>query len=48
MIKIKNSEEIQLMREAGKITAGALAVASELVKPGISLIHIDSEIRRFI
>lgn len=48
MIKIKNSEEIQLMREAGKITAGALALAEELAKPGVSLIHIDSEIRRFI
>lgn len=48
MIKIKNSDEIMLMREAGKITAGALETAKELVKPGVSLIHIDSEIRRFI
>lgn len=48
MIKIKNSEEILLMREAGKITAGALEVAQELIKPGVSLIHIDSEIHRFI
>ena len=48
MIKIKNSEEIQLMREAGKITAGALQVASELIKPGVSLVHIDHEIHRFI
>lgn len=48
MIKIKNSEEIQLMREAGKITAGALELASELIKPGVSLIHIDHEIHRFI
>ena len=48
MIKIKNSDEIMLMREAGKITAGALETAKELVKPGVSLIHIDTEIRRFI
>ena len=48
MIKIKNSEEIQLMREAGKITAGALELASELIKPGVSLVHIDHEIHRFI
>ncbi len=48
MIKIKNNQEIQLMREAGKITAGALELAQSLVKPGVSLIHIDSEIRRFI
>ena len=48
MIKIKNNEEIALMREAGKITAGALELAATLVKPGVSLIHIDSEIHRFI
>lgn len=48
MIKIKNNEEIALMREAGKITAGALELAASLVKPGVSLIHIDSEIHRFI
>ena len=36
------------MREAGKITAGALELAATLVKPGVSLIHIDSEIHRFI
>ena len=48
MIKIKNNEEIALMREAGKITAGALELAATLVKPGVSLIHIDSEMHRFI
>ena len=48
MIKITNNEEIALMREAGKITAGALELAATLVKPGVSLIHIDSEIHRFI
>lgn len=48
MIRIKNSEEIALMREAGKITGGALALAETLVKPGVSLIHLDSEIHRFI
>ena len=48
MIKIKNNQDIALMREAGKITAGALALAATLVKPGVSLIHIDSEIHRFI
>ena len=39
MIKIKNNEEIALMREAGKITAGALELAATLVKPGVSLIN---------
>ena len=48
MIKIKNSDEIALMREAGKITAGALELARELVKPGVTLQHIDSEIHKYI
>ena len=48
MIKIKNSDEIALMREAGKITAGALELARELVKPGVTLLHIDSEIHKYI
>ncbi len=48
MIKIKNNHETMLMREAGKITAGALALAESLVKPGVTLLHIDSEIHRFI
>lgn len=48
MIKIKNNQEILLMREAGKITAGALELAGTLVNAGVSLIHIDSEIRRYI
>ncbi len=48
MIRIKNSEELALMREAGKITGGALALAETLVKPGVSLLHIDSEIHRYI
>ena len=36
------------MRQAGKITAGALEVARELVKPGESLVSIDTQIRKFI
>ncbi len=48
MIKIKNNQEIALMREAGKITAGALELAATLIKPGVTLGHIDSELHRFI
>lgn len=48
MIKLKNKDEIALMREAGKITAGALEVAREFVKPGQTLLHIDTQIRHFI
>ena len=48
MIKIKNDKEIELMREAGKITAMALEAARELVKPGVTLSHIDAEIHKVI
>jgi len=48
MIKLKNNQELELMRQAGKITGGALEVAQGLVKPGVVLSHIDAEIRRFI
>ena len=48
MISLKNKEHLLLMRQAGKITAGALEVARELVKPGESLISIDTHIRKFI
>lgn len=48
MIKLKNTEEIELMRTAGKITAGALAVAEELIAPGVSTAMIDTAIRRYI
>ncbi len=48
MIKLKNNAELALMREAGKITAGALETAAGLVKPGVMLSHIDTEIRHFI
>ena len=48
MIVVKNSEQIVLMKKAGVITAEALLVAKELVKPGISTKEIDTKIRRFI
>ncbi len=48
MIKLKNNAELELMRKAGEITAGALMTAEGLIRPGVTLKHIDSEIRRFI
>ena len=48
MIKLKNKAELELMRKAGEITAGALMTAEGLIKPGVTLKHMDSEIRRFI
>ena len=48
MVIIKNSEQLELMKKAGKITAEALLVAREAIKPGISTKEIDTKIRRFI
>ncbi len=48
MIIIKNSEELALMRKAGRITAEALCVAREAVRPGVSTGEIDTKIRRYI
>ena len=48
MIIVKNSEQIVLMKKAGVITAEALLVAKDLVRPGISTKEIDAKIQRFI
>ena len=48
MFVIKNSEQIALMKIAGRITAEALMVAKEMIRPGISTKEIDTKIRRHI
>ena len=48
MIVVKNSEQIVLMKKAGVITAEALLLAKELIKPGVSTKEIDTKIRRYI
>ena len=48
MFIVKNSEQIMLMKHAGKITAEALLVAKEVIRPGVSTKEIDQKIRRFI
>ncbi|MBQ8689895.1 MAG: type I methionyl aminopeptidase [Clostridia bacterium] len=48
MIIIKNSEQIALMKKAGQITAEALLLARDLVRPGISTKEIDTKIHAFI
>ena len=48
MIIIKKPEQIMLMKKAGKITAEALLVAREAIKPGVSTKEVDTKIRRFI
>ena len=47
-ISIKSPREIEIMRQAGKITAAARSLAREMVTPGITTAQIDREVRRFI
>ena len=48
MIIVKNSEQIILMKKAGVITAEALLVARDMIRPGISTKEIDTKIRHHI
>ena len=48
MIQLKNSAQITLMREAGRITGEALLVARDHVRPGISTMELDTLIRNYI
>ena len=41
MIVLKTTRELSLMKEACRISAGALRVAGEAVRPGISTWEID-------
>ena len=36
MIIIKTPREIDLMRQAGKITAGARSIARQMIEPGVT------------
>ncbi|MBR6004667.1 MAG: type I methionyl aminopeptidase [Clostridia bacterium] len=48
MIVLKTSKELQLMKEAGAVAAGALKAAGEAVRPGITTFEIDRIARKFI
>ena len=48
MIIVKNSEQLVLMREAGRITAEALMVAKEAIRPGLTTKELDKIIKRHI
>ena len=48
MFVIKNSEQIALMKIAGRITAEALLVAEEAIRPGVSTKEVDAKIHRYI
>ena len=48
MILLKSPSEVQEMRVAGEIVAGAHARAREIVRPGIRTLDIDREIESYI
>lgn len=48
MVSLKNSEQLRIMREAGRITGEALLVAEEAIRPGISTKELDRLIRAHI
>ena len=48
MIQLKNSAQISMMMEAGRITGEALLVAREHVREGISTKELDTLIRNYI
>lgn len=48
MIIVKSPREIELMRRAGKITAGARSVGREMTKPNVTTGEIDNAIRKYI
>ena len=48
MIILKSSHEIQLMRQVGRITAAARALAGEMVAPGVTTHEIDKAVHRYI
>ncbi len=48
MIKLKNREQIEKMKEAGRITGEVLYAAGQRVREGISTKELDDFIREFI
>jgi methionyl aminopeptidase len=48
MIKLKSPKEIELMRSAGRITAGARALAGEMAIAGMKTKEIDGAVHSYI
>ena len=48
MISVKNKDQLKLMRDAGRITGEALALAGESIKPGMTTKQLDTIIRHHI
>ena len=48
MVILKSSEQLKLMRRAGRITGEALLCARDLIRPGVTTREIDRAIRAYI
>lgn len=48
MVTLKTSRELALMRDAGRISANALQLAGELVRPGISTHELNRRVESYI
>ncbi len=48
MIRIRTSDEIGLIRESGRIVAGALDLAAGLMKPGLTTAEIEAELEAYL
>lgn len=48
MIKLKSQDQIEKMKVAGRITAGALAAACETIRPGATPLQTDAAVRKYI
>jgi methionyl aminopeptidase len=48
MIILKSSEEIQSMREAGRVVAQAHALVRELIRPGLTTLELDRAVEEFL
>ncbi len=48
MVIVKTAREISLMKDACRISANALELAGEYVKPGVSTLEIDEKVRNYI
>jgi methionyl aminopeptidase len=47
LINLRSSREIQRMREAGSIVAGALALVGKMVKPGMTTGELDQAVETY-
>ena len=48
MISVKTERELEVMRRAGRIAAGALALAGSMVRPGVTTMEIDKAVHDYI